>query len=131
MEAGEALPFEQLDLEPLLGHEGGDGRAGRSAADHDYIRMRAHRYIIRLSDCWLLKTAKRAYGCVTVLGDSKVGRGSQVWLPPLSVPQCWRGGRLRFISKSLAGCSLVRIVEEELIAVGIIDHQEPVAPPAV
>ena len=43
----------------------------------------------------------------------------------------WRGGRLRFISKSLAGCSLVRIVEEELIAVGIIDHQKPVAPPAV
>src|SRR5437899_3771871 len=40
------------------------------------------------------------------------------------------GGRLRFISKSLAGRSLVRIVEEELIAVGIIDHQEPVAPPA-
>src|SRR5271165_2656512 len=25
-------------------------------------------------------------------------------------------------------CSLVRIVEEELIAVGIIDHQKPVAP---
>src|SRR6266481_5690988 len=39
--------------------------------------------------------------------------------------------RLRFISKSLAGYSLVRIVEEELIAVGIVDHQEPVAPPAV
>ena len=29
---------------------------------------------------------------------------------------------------NLAGRSLVRIVEEELIAVGIIDHQEPVAP---
>src|SRR5258708_5160671 len=34
-------------------------------------------------------------------------------------------------SLSLAGSSLVRIVEEELIAVGIIDHQEPVTPPAV
>jgi hypothetical protein len=32
------------------------------------------------------------------------------------------------ISSNLAGRSLVRIVEEELIAVGIIDHQEPVAP---
>ena len=29
----------------------------------------------------------------------------------------------------LAGCSPVRIVEEELIAIGIIHHQEPVAPP--
>src|ERR1700730_14668492 len=37
-------------------------------------------------------------------------------------------GPLRFVSTNLAGCSLVRIVEEELIAVGIIDHQEPVAP---
>ena len=37
-------------------------------------------------------------------------------------------GRLRFISNNLAGRSLVRIVEEELIAVRIIDHQEPVAP---
>src|SRR6266436_8785411 len=37
-------------------------------------------------------------------------------------------GRLRFISNNLAGRSFVRIVEEELIAVGIIDHQEPVAP---
>ena len=31
-------------------------------------------------------------------------------------------------SSNLAGGSLVRIVEEELIAVGIVDHQEPVAP---
>src|ERR1700730_17925697 len=37
-------------------------------------------------------------------------------------------GPLRFVSTNLAGRSLVRIVEEELIAVGIIDHQEPVAP---
>src|SRR5258708_24247675 len=37
-------------------------------------------------------------------------------------------GRLCFISSNLAGCSLVRIVEEELIAVEIIDHQKPVAP---
>jgi hypothetical protein len=29
---------------------------------------------------------------------------------------------LRFISSSIAGRSLVRIVEEELIAVGIVDH---------
>ena len=36
--------------------------------------------------------------------------------------------RLGFISSNLAGRSLARIVEEELIAVGIIDHQEPVAP---
>jgi hypothetical protein len=35
---------------------------------------------------------------------------------------------LRCSSNNLAGCSLVRIWEEELIAVGIIDHQEPVAP---
>src|SRR5215475_9616369 len=34
---------------------------------------------------------------------------------------------LRFIC-FLAGYSLVRIVEEKLIPVGIIDHQEPVAP---
>ncbi len=33
-----------------------------------------------------------------------------------------------FISSNLAGCSLTRIVEEELIAVGIVDHQKPVAP---
>ena len=32
-------------------------------------------------------------------------------------------GRLRFSSNIVAGCSLVRIVEEELVAVGIIDHQ--------
>jgi hypothetical protein len=31
-------------------------------------------------------------------------------------------GRLCFISSNFAGCSLVRIVEEELIAVEIIDH---------
>src|SRR5882672_3880265 len=37
-------------------------------------------------------------------------------------------GRLRYIFNNLAGCSLVRIVEEELIAVGIIDHQKAVAP---
>src|SRR5690242_7929287 len=41
------------------------------------------------------------------------------------------GGRLCFISSNLAGCSLVRIVEEELIAVKIIDHQKPVAPPTL
>src|SRR5215469_10819802 len=39
-----------------------------------------------------------------------------------------RPGRLRFISNNLAGWSLVRIVEEELIAVEIIDHQQPIAP---
>jgi hypothetical protein len=33
-------------------------------------------------------------------------------------------GRLCFISSNLAGCSLARIVEEELIAVKIIDHQK-------
>jgi hypothetical protein len=38
---------------------------------------------------------------------------------------------LHCISNNLVGCSLVRIVEEELIAVGIIDNQKPVAPPAV
>ena len=37
-------------------------------------------------------------------------------------------GRLCLISSNLAGCSLARIVEEELIAVEIIDHQKPVAP---
>src|SRR6185437_9709083 len=38
---------------------------------------------------------------------------------------------LHCIVNSLAGCSLVRIVEEKLISVGIIDHQKAVAPPAV
>src|SRR5271154_6119441 len=33
-----------------------------------------------------------------------------------------------YASSLIAGCSLVRVVEEELIAVGIIDHQETVAP---
>src|SRR5260370_16698091 len=37
-------------------------------------------------------------------------------------------GMESLISNHLAGCSLARIVEEELIAVGIIDHQNPVAP---
>jgi hypothetical protein len=42
-------------------------------------------------------------------------------------------GKRRKVTKSmdalhLAGRSLARIVEEELIAVGIVDHQEPVAP---
>src|ERR1700754_4605658 len=37
-------------------------------------------------------------------------------------------GRLCFISGNPGGRSLTRIVEEELIAVGIIDHQEPVTP---
>ena len=36
-------------------------------------------------------------------------------------------GPLRFVSTNLAGRGLVRIVEEELIAVRITDHQEPVA----
>ena len=35
---------------------------------------------------------------------------------------------LCFVSSDLAGRSLGRIVEEELIAIGIIDHQKPVAP---
>ncbi len=39
--------------------------------------------------------------------------------------------QLYFISNNVAGCSLVRIVEEELIAVGIIDDQETVAPRTV
>src|SRR5260370_16778758 len=37
-------------------------------------------------------------------------------------------GMESLISNHLAGWSLARIVEEELIAVGIIDHQNPVAP---
>src|SRR2546429_6832560 len=41
---------------------------------------------------------------------------------------CGAAGRLLFISNHLARCSLVRIVKEELIAVGIIDHREPVTP---
>src|SRR5665811_1126458 len=32
---------------------------------------------------------------------------------------------------NLSGCSLVRIVEEELIAVEVIDYQKPVAPPTL
>src|SRR5258708_36204246 len=39
-----------------------------------------------------------------------------------------KAGRLCFITSRLAGCSLARIVKEELIAVEIIDHQKPVAP---
>src|ERR1700683_554073 len=37
-------------------------------------------------------------------------------------------GRLRFIANSLARRSLGRVVQEKLIAVGIINHQEAVAP---
>jgi hypothetical protein len=40
-------------------------------------------------------------------------------------------GRLCFVSSNLAGCHLVRKVEEELIAVEIIDHQKPVTPPTL
>src|ERR1041384_5654836 len=36
---------------------------------------------------------------------------------------------LRFTSNSLVRCGLVRIIEEELIPVRIIDDQEAVAPP--
>src|SRR5271168_1115176 len=36
-----------------------------------------------------------------------------------------------YASSLIAGCSLVRVVEEELITVGIIDHQETVAPRTV
>ena len=39
-----------------------------------------------------------------------------------------RAGPLRFIFRNLGGGSLVRIVEEDLIAVRITDHQKPVAP---
>jgi hypothetical protein len=42
--------------------------------------------------------------------------------------RCVALSHLCFISSNLAGCSLARIVEEELIAVEIIDHQKPVAP---
>src|SRR5206468_1162573 len=52
MEAGKVLPFEQLDLKTLLRHEGGNGRAGGSAADHDYIWIRAHTFIIRVKSRW-------------------------------------------------------------------------------
>src|SRR6516225_2200908 len=44
-------------------------------------------------------------------------------LIPHGIPASLR--RCRRVSRR---CSLVRVVEEELIAVGIIDHQEPVAP---
>ena len=37
-------------------------------------------------------------------------------------------GLFRLISDKLFGCTLARVVEEELIAIGIIDHQEPVTP---
>jgi hypothetical protein len=36
--------------------------------------------------------------------------------------------RLRFMFNNLAGSSLARVVEEELIAIGVIDHQETIAP---
>src|SRR6202453_2692987 len=52
-------------------------------------------------------------------------------LLPRTKPAHWHAGaagRLRFIFNSLAGRSLGRVVEEELIAVGIVDHQEAVAP---
>src|SRR2546429_5700378 len=49
-------------------------------------------------------------------------------LSPPTITHAMPDRRLRFTSNSLAGCSLVRIVEEELIAVGIIDYQEPVSP---
>ena len=37
----------------------------------------------------------------------------------------------RFISRTLAGRSLARVIEEELIAVGIIDDEEAVAPTTI
>src|SRR5580658_1278691 len=44
----------------------------------------------------------------------------------------WVNGRgmtaLRSVSSGLAWCGLVRIVEEELIAVRVVDHQEPITP---
>jgi hypothetical protein len=40
----------------------------------------------------------------------------------LGTGTAWCRTRLCFISGNLAGRSLARIVEEELIAVGIIDH---------
>src|SRR5580704_3286050 len=51
---------------------------------------------------------------------------------PLRRPGCVSGRGepqpLRSISGTLAQCSLVRVVKEELITVGIIDGQEPVTP---
>src|ERR1700733_11181298 len=41
------------------------------------------------------------------------------------------GGRFCFIFSNLAGCSLSRIVEEELISIEIIDHQKSVTPPTL
>ena len=40
----------------------------------------------------------------------------------------WRDSDSRFISRNLLRCNLARIVEEELIAVEIVDHQKSIAP---
>jgi hypothetical protein len=38
---------------------------------------------------------------------------------------------LGLVSSSVTRCAFARIVEEELIVVWIVDHQEPVPPPAI
>src|ERR1700745_1789175 len=71
---------------------------------------------------------------------SNASRNCSVTLPPwrrVLANVCRETGhagaaaRLCFISSNLAGRSLARIVEEELIPVGIIDHQQPGAPGTV
>jgi hypothetical protein len=39
-----------------------------------------------------------------------------------------RDSEIVFISSNLGGCSLARIVEEELISIEILDHQKPITP---
>ena len=49
VEAREVVALEQLDLVALLGEQGGDGRAGRPAADHDDIGGGRH---LDALACW-------------------------------------------------------------------------------
>src|SRR6204780_5896744 len=73
-----------------------------------------------------MSASARGFACArTLAGSSAASKASTTRV------KHWHAGaagRLRFIANSLAGRSLGRVVEEELIAVGIVNHQEAVAP---
>src|ERR1700689_1291152 len=73
-----------------------------------------------------MSASARGFACArTLAGSSAASKASTTRV------KHWHagaGGPLPFISNSLAGRSLGRVVEEELIAVGIIYHQKAVAP---
>src|ERR1700685_790253 len=73
-----------------------------------------------------MSASARGFACArTLAGSSAASKASTTRV------KHWHAGAaglLRFIANSLAGRILGRVVEEELIAVGIIDHQEAIAP---